>query len=732
MNRRSFFKASALVGGGFALGLFFEAETPAQAQFGRQQPLLPANFIQIAADGTVTLQAHVPEFGQGMKTTTPMLLAEELDVDWSLVRVELAKADAKYGMQFAGGSNSTPMNWEPIRRLGAAARQMLVAAAAKEWNVPATECHTENGKVLHGPTNRTLAYGALAEKALAMPLPEPATVKTKDPSLYKIIGKPTMGVDVPAIVTGKPLFCIDIELPGMLYAAFHKSPVLGGKLVKANVEEIAKLPGIKKAFIVRGVTLPGGFGMTIAVDDGVAIVAETWWQAQAARKKLEVVWDEGAWATYSTAEQAKRAKELLSQPAMRTVGKVGDPEAELAKAAKVIEASYEYPTLAHATLEPQNCTAHFKDGKLTVWSTSQMPGMARGLAARVTGVPEGDITFHQVRAGGSFGRRFSDDYVVEAALIAKELAGTPVKLVWSREDDIAHDFYRPGGWHHFKVGLDGAGKALALHNHFVGYGDNGRLVAFGDVGPGEFPTNTIANYALGLSTVPLAARTGSLRAPGSHIHAFIYQSLNDELAYAAKKDPLAYRLELLAELAARPGNRFGMNAARMRKVVELVAERSGWGKKTLPKGTGMGIAFYYSHNGYFAEVAQVSVSAKKEVKVEKFWVVGDIGHTIINPPTAEGQVRGSVIEGMNHMMSQEITLEKGRVVQSNFFDHPITNMSQAPREIDVHFHKSENNPTGVGEPALPPVLPAIANAIFAATGERVRTLPLAKSGYSWA
>lgn len=732
MNRRSFFKATALVGGGFALGLFFEGDSPAQAQFGQQQPLLPVNFIQIAADGTVTLQAHVPEFGQGMKTTTPMLLAEELDIDWKSVRVELAKTDAKYGAQFAGGSMSTPMNWEPIRRLGAAARQMLVAAAAKEWSVPAGECHTEAGKVFHGASARRMDYGALAEKALAMPLPDPAALKLKDPAQYKIVGKATMGVDVPAIVTGKPLFCIDVERPGMLYAAFHKCPVMGGKLVRANVDAIAKLPGVKKAFVVRGVSVPGGFGQAIGVDDGVAIVAETWWQAQNARKKLEVVWDDGAWGSYSTAEQAKRAATLLGQAPMRTVGKVGDPDAEMAKAAKVLELRYEYPTLAHATLEPQNCTVHFDGGKLSVWSTSQLPAQARGMAARVAGVPEGDVTFYQERAGGAFGRRFSDDYVIEAILIAKEMAGTPVKLVWSREDDFTHDFYRPGGWHHIKVGLDAGGKAVALHDHFVGYGDNGRFAQFGDVGPGEFPTNTVPNYALGLSMVPLAARTGALRAPGSHIHAFIYQTLADELALAAKKDPLAYRLELLTALAAGPTNPRAMNPTRMRKVVELVAERSGWGKKTLPKGTGMGIAFFFSHSGYFAEVAQVSVSAKKAVKVEKVWVVGDIGHTIINPPAAESQVRGSVIEGMSHMMAQEITLEKGRVVQTNFFDHPLTTMAQAPREIDVHFHKSENNPTGVGEPALPPLLPAVANAIFAATGVRVRTLPLAKSGYTWA
>lgn len=726
MNRRDFFKATALLGGGFALGLYTDSDMPAQAQPPRPGPpaLEPRAFIKIAPSGIVTILSRAPEIGQGMKTTLPMLIAEELDIDWKSVRVEQADVDPRFGGQFTGGSGGTPSGWEPVRRVGAAARQMLLAAAAKEWGVSESDCHTASGEVFHSSTNRRLGYGALAEKALAMPLPDPSTLKMKDPASYKIIGKPTGGVDVPHIVTGKPLFGIDVHLPGMLYAAFHKTPVLGGKVVSANTEAVAKLAGVKKTFVVEG-------NPSVGLESGVVIIAETWWQAQTARKKLEVIWDEGKWASYESKEHFQKAAALLGKTPARTLGKVGDPEAELAKAAKVIEARYEYPIIAHAPLEPQNCTAKFADGKLELWSTSQIPTGGRSGSARVLGIPESAVTMHLHRAGGGFGRRLYNDMVVDAAWIAKEMPGVPIKLLWSREDDFAHDYYRAGGWHHFKIGLDATGKTIALHDHFVGYGENDRFVDSGGVGPGEFPTRTIPNYALGHSMVPLAVRTGALRAPGSNVHAFVFQCLTDELAHAAKKDPVAFRLEQLTALEALPANQRGMDTERMRNVLNLVVERSGWGKKTLPKGTGMGVAFYFSHQGYFAEVAQVKVSAKKEIKVEKVWVVGDVGHTIINPVAAESQVCGSIIDGMSQLMAQEITLAKGRVVQENFSDHPMVRLNQAPREIDVHFHKSNNRPTGLGEPALPPILPAIANAVFAATGERVRTLPLAKSGYSW-
>jgi len=719
MNRRAFFKATALVGGGFALALYADPETPAQAQPPRQgpPPLEPKAFIKIAANGTVTLLSRAPEIGQGMKTTLPMLIAEELDIDWKSVKVEQADADPRYGSQFTGGSGGTPSGWEPVRRVGAAARQMLLAAAAQEWGVSASDCHTVSGEVFHSATNRRLSYGALADKALTMPLPDPSTIKMKDPASYKIIGKPTGGVDVPKIVTGKPLFGIDLQLPGMLYATFHKTPVLGGTVVKANTEVVATLPGVKKAFIVPGNPASG-------LESGVVIVAETWWQAQTARKKLEVTWDEGKWATENSREHQIKASNLLGQAPAKTEGQRGDPEGELAKAAKVVEAHYEYPIIAHAPLEPQNCTGRFADGKLELWSTSQLPSVGIGAAARALGIAPSAVTMHLLRAGGGFGRRLYNDMVVDVAWIAKEVPGIPIKLLWSREDDFAHDYYRAGGWHKLRAGLDASGKLIALHDHFVGFGDGTRFVDSGGIGTGEFPARVVPNYALGTSMIPLGIRTGALRAPGSNVHAFVFQSFVDELAHAAGKDPVAYRLELL-----EAGNS-GFNTERMRTVLNLVVERSGWGKKPLPKGTGMGVAFHFSHQGYFAEVAQVKVTGKK-LKVQKVWVVGDVGHTIINPVAAESQVCGSVIDGMSQMMAQEITLEKGRVVQENYHEHPMVRIDQAPTEIDVHFHKSNNPPTGLGEPALPPILPAICNALFAATGERVRTLPLAKSGYEW-
>ena len=730
MNRRAFFKATALVGGGFALGLYgVESATPTNAQglqaaqnergqrgqSKRQGAILePSAFIKIAADGTVTLLAPNPEIGQGVRTSLPMLLAEELDVDWKSVRIEQAKADSVYGAQSAGGSSGIPRNWEAQRRLGAAARYMLVAAAAKEWGVAQSECSTENGVVLHSASSRRLSYGQLAEKALSQPVPSPDSVRMKDPSQYRIIGKPTMGVDVPAIVTGKALFGIDVNLPGMLYAACQRSPVLGGKVVRANTEVVAKMPGVRKVFLQPAMP-------QASVEAGVVIVADTWWQAQTARKKLEVTWDDGQWENYSSAEQAKKAATLLEQNLERVSGTVGDSKAALANAARILDVRYEYPTIAHATLEPQGCTSQFKDGNLEIWTTSQTPGAGRNLITRGLDIPDTAITIHMLRAGGGFGRRLSNDYMVESALIAKEMPGVPVKLLWSREDDFAHDFYRAGGWHRFKVGIDASGKAIAAAHQFVG---------FADVRPGEFPLNTIPNYELSQAILPLAVRTGALRAPGANINAFIFQCLTDELAHAAKKDPVAFRLELMASLENASESGRNANFERLRAVLNLAAERSGWGTKTLPKGTGMGIAAYSSFGGHFAHVAQVSVSPKKVIKVEKVWVVGDVGHTIVNPSAAESQVCGAVIDGMSEMM-QEITIEKGRVVQTNYFEHPLVALGEAPREIDVYFHKSNNNPSGLGEPALPPILPAIANAIFAATGERVRTLPLSKSGYSW-
>jgi isoquinoline 1-oxidoreductase beta subunit len=769
--RRSFLKVTATGAGGVLIGLVVE---PLSAQQGRgadkggrggggggfggpQAAPKVENYIKVNADGSVTIMAKNPEVGQGVRTMLPMLIAEELDVDWKDVKIEQTDFDpTKYNGQLAGGSTATPQNWTPMRQVGAMARAMFVTAAAQQWNVPESELTTGSGKVYHKASNRTLSYGQLAAKVATMTPPEPASVKFKDPKDYKIIGKVTRNNDIMAIVTGKPLFGIDQSVPGMQYAVYQKCPVFGGKPTSVtNLEDIKKMPGVKQVLIVNDrpdipadAVLPGDPGL----ENGVAILADTWWNAQSARKKMQVNWDLGprGVADHSSTVYAQKAAQLNQQQPMTTTRKDGDVDAALSSAAKVVEGAYSYPHISHAPLEPQGCTADYKNGKCEIWSTSQIPQGGRQLAATALGIQPTDVTLHMVRGGGGFGRRLTNDYMVEAAYISYK-AGVPVKLLWSREDDMAHDYYRPGGYQFLKAGVDASGKIVAWRNHFVTYGamttgpvppgpggpppgpaGNGprlQTVSAGGMGPTEFPQPFVPNYALYSSAQPLAIRTGSLRAPSSNAFAFVIQSFLDELAHAAGKDPVQFRLDLLSQPSKTPG--MGFNPERMIAATKLAAEKSNWGKANLPKGTALGFGFHFSHAGYFAEVAEVTVTNKK-VKVNKVWVGADIGSQIINASMAENMAQGAIIDGMSELMGQEITVKNGAVEQTNFNNHPMVRMAQAPATIEVHFVKSENPPTGLGEPSLPPILPAIANAIFAATGDRVRSLPFSKSGYSWA
>jgi isoquinoline 1-oxidoreductase beta subunit len=558
-----------------------------------------------------------------------------------------------------------------------------------------------------------------------MPVPDLKTVKLKDGNDYKIVGKSTLGVDVPDIITGKPIFGMDFTLPGMLFASYVKCPVFGGKVVSANVDEIKKMPGIRDAFVLEGSAKaqplmesePG-------LEPGIAIVGDTWWQTQTARKKLTVKWDEGVAASQSSTGFQQKADELAKQAPARMLKNDGSVE-DAFKAAKVVEAAYSYPFISHAPLEPRNNTAHFENGKLVIWTTSQLPARARALVSKEIGVPENDITIHLLRAGGSFGRGLNSDYVVEVSAIAKKV-GQPVKLVWSREDDMQHDYYRPGGFHYLKGAVDG-GKIVAWQNHFVSFGEGEKFSASAQISPAEFPSSFVPNFSLGSSVMPLMIKTGALRAPGANSQCFVQQCFIDELAHAAGQDPAAFRLDLLSA----EGEHKGYDVPRMKGALEAVIERSGWGKRKLSSGTAMGIAFHYSFQGYFAHVAEVTVAAGNKLKVNKIWVVGDIGSQIINPSGAEAQVQGGVIDGLGELMTQEITLENGRVQQGNYNKHQLLRLHATP-EIDVFFLKTNNPPTGLGEPSLPPVIPAVCNAIFAATGQRIRALPLAKSGFSWA
>jgi len=729
MGRRSFIKLAGFAGGGLVLAFNLNTRVAraADAHPTAESETLNA-FVRIAPDNTVTVVSKGPEIGQGIKTAFGLIIAEELDADWKTVKVDQALINPKvYGYQGAGGSTSIPRGWDQLRQAGATARAMLIAAAAKQWNVPAGECTAAASCVSHKPSKRMMSYGELAKAAAAQPVPDVSKVPLKTRGEYKLLGKRYTGVDNLKVVTGKPLFGIDVQMPGMLYANYVKCPAVGGKVKRANLDEIKKMPGVVDAFVLEGT------GNPLEVMPGVAIIAKSTWEAFKAKAALKVEWDESGASKDSLTQADAKAKELgpkMPAPA----NNVGDVDAAFASAAKVVEANYDYAMVSHQQLEPQNNTAWWHDGIMEVWSPTQQGDRGLAMLVKMLNLPEEKIKIHQTRAGGGFGRRLMNDYMCESAAIALKV-NAPVKLQWKREDDFAHDFFRAGGYHFLKGSVDKAGKLTAFQNHLVTFSaDGSRPVSGGGRSNNSFPTDMAPNTRYAVSLMPLQIPCGPWRAPTDNVQMFVAGSFLHELSLAAGRDHVEFLLEWFARpLAAAPTQgpppdlSRTFNPTRAAGVLKLAAEKSGWGRK-LPAGRGLGIAFSCAYGGHIAEAVELSVDAKKHIIVHKITVVGDIG-PIINMSSAENQAQGGAIDALSTAMGLEIGFEQGRIQQTNFGEYPILRTNSAP-PVDVHFIQSEFRPAGLGEPCVPPLAAALGNAIFAANGDRVRTMPFKRAGYT--
>jgi isoquinoline 1-oxidoreductase subunit beta len=730
MGRRSFLKLAGFAGGGLVLAFHLDTRSARAEDAGSHQTETTTlnSFVRVAPDNTVTVYSKGPEIGQGIKTAFGLIIAEELDADWKTVRVDQAPINPKvYGYQGAGGSTSIPRGWDQLRQAGATARAMLVAAAAQQWSVQVSECTADASVVTHTPSGRKLTYGALAKDAAKLPVPEVAKVPLKTRAQYKLLGKRFTGVDNSKVVTGQPLFGIDVKMPGMLYANYTKCPAVGGKVKSANLEEIKKMPGVVDAFVLDG------NGNPLEVMPGVAIIAKTTWDAFRAKAALKVDWDESSASKDSLTQAAAKAKELGAQmPAPET--NVGDVEAAFNSAAKVIDASYDYALVSHQQLEPQNSTAWWHDGTMEMWTPSQQSDRGLAMIISMLKLPEEKVIIHQTRAGGGFGRRLMNDYLCEAAAIAMKV-NAPVKLQWKREDDFAHDFFRAAGYHFLKGAVDKNGKLSAFQNHLVTFSADGkRPVSGGGRSNNSFPTDMAPSVRYAVSMMPFQIPCGPWRAPTDNVQMFVIGSFLHELSVAAGRDHVEFLLEWFSRPLAKPATQGAppdlsrtYNPTRAAGVLKLAAEKSGWGKK-LPAGRGLGIAFGFSYGGHIAEAVELSVDANKHVTVHKITVVGDIG-PIINMSSAENQAQGGAIDALSTAMGLEIGVENGRIQQSNFGDYPILRMKSAP-PVEVHFIQSDFRPAGLGEPCVPPLAAALGNAVFAATGNRVRTMPFKKAGYT--
>ncbi|MDR2189159.1 MAG: molybdopterin-dependent oxidoreductase [Azonexus sp.] len=732
LNRRGFLK---LAGAGLMIGccLPVSAGPRAKGPGGRGQgsakaPVFNA-FVQVAPDNTVTVFSKAPEIGQGIKTALGLIIAEEMDADWQRTVVEQAPIDGKtYGYQGAGGSTTIPRAWDQLRQAGAAARAMLIAAAAKAWQVDPGQITAQDSLLTHAASQRAATYGEMATAAAKMPLPDMAALKLKKRGQYRLLGKSHRGVDDPALVTGQPLFGIDVRLPGMLYATYVKCPAAGGMVKSANLETVRAQPGVVDAFVIAGNGKPS------ELMSGVAIIARNTWAAFQARKHLTVEWDESEASADSTVRFAARAREhARSFPAQADVniGNVDQAFAQAGKqAGKIVEAFYEYPFAAHATMEPQNATAWWRDGTLEMWAPTQQPNRGQTSVAALLGLPEDQVIVHQTRVGGGFGRRLINDYMCEAAAIARRVKG-PVKLQWSREDDFAHDFLRPAGWHQLKGAVDKQGRLDAWQEHFITFTANGKTPSSGaDYSRFLALYCKAPNLRRALTMMDLRTPSGPWRAPGCCAQVFAQQGFMHELAVAAGRDHVEFLIDAVSrdvpELAVKdPAVNF--SPARAAGVIRLCAEKAGWGK-TLPKGRGLGLAWCYSHAGHAAQAVELSVDADKRITLHRVVVAVDIGQ-VIDLAGAESQAQGACIDAFSTALGQQAQIDNGRVQEQNFNAYPLLRLPFAPAVIDAYFVQSDAPPVGMGEPALPAMAPAVANAIFAATGERLRKMPFSHAGY---
>lgn len=725
IDRRFFLKTGSAGGTGFWVG--FQLGMPslrALAVFGEDDDtnsFEPNAFIHIDADGSIRLTVNKSEMGQGVRTSLPMILAEELEADLSKVRIVQANSDRKYGNTGTGGSRSIRSGYMPLRRAAATARETLKAAAAKEWGVDPSECVAELGSVRHEAAGHSLSYGELAAKAAALPALDPETVKLKESKDFSIIGTRVGRLDNPDIVTGRAVFGLDKRLPGMLFSVVERPAVVGGTVRSFQSEEALKVPGVRKVFAIEPQGRPHN------VRGGVAVVADTTWAAMKGRRALKVEWDDGPHASETSESLRKQMLEALGRPG-REIHAAGDVDKALQEAAKTLESVYQTPYLSHSPMEPMNAVAAWSEGRCEVWAPTQFPSFAQRSISQVCGIEPSSVEVNVTLLGGGFGRRINPDVPVEAALIARK-AGAPVQVVWSREDDMQCGYYRPASAHRLTVGLDQAGKPTAWRHRLVTpaiqftlAGPNARMEG-NEVGGARDIPYRMPNFKLEYTLADSSLYRGWWRSVEHSFNAFAVQSFVDEIASMRGKDPLDNQIDLIGrphkEESSEGGGAF--DSARLLNVLRLATDKAGWGKKQA-QGRALGLAVNCAFGTYCAQVAQVSADDDGAPRVHRVVCAVDCG-TVVNPDMVEAQAEGGIIFGLTAALKGTITVDKGRVEQSNFDDYPLLRIDEIPK-IEIHLIASTEPPSGMGEPCVPPIAPAVANALFALTGKRVRRLPI--------